>query len=211
MPRTRQRTNVGDDGGAFDVQHRPPAERLPPGLADLLAEYDRINTELAEHRRNASHWRASLEADEFAALKADAAAAGQAARDGGKVESPTAHIDEVRGRLRQATDRIPALESALELVRLDLQAARAEAQAKDKKRDQVEDAHKQLLQAADGLSAAVNDYLAVLARHEWLYDHKPWDTSAVFTLDQLPGISGLVDVRLAQVAAPSLIKLITEL
>lgn len=210
MPRTRQRTNVGDDGGAFDVQHRPPAEHLPPGFADLLAEYDRINTELAEHRRNASHWRASLEADEFAALKADAAAAGQAARDGGKVDSPTAHIDEVRGRLRQATDRIPALESALELVRLDLQAARTKAQDADKG-DQVEDAHKQLLRSADELSAAVNDYLAALARHEWLYDHKPWDTSAVFTLDQLPGIRGLVDVRLAQVAAPSLIKLITEL
>lgn len=210
MSRTRQRHRDGD-GGAFNIQNRPPAKHLPSAFTALFEEYDRISIDLAESRKNASRWRATLEADEFAAIKADGAAAGLAAREGRTPENPTAHIDEVRGRLRQATDAIPALETALELIRRDLGAVRAEVKAEDKKHTRLADSHQKLVRAADALAVAVAEYTAELARHEWIHDHQPWDSSAQLTLAQLPGINGLVDVRYAQVAAASLIHAIKDL
>ena len=164
---------------------RPPAELIPPKLADLLLEHDRI----AEQHGKAHERVGQLAADtlDAQATQADADAAATAARAGKAIPAPTAVPALAKEREAAARD-LAAQASAFEQIVVECedlasrlwfeadaehQAARAKTLAK------VE-------AAASKLADLVEEAVAAGAAHDWLRSSVYYPRAASWPCDYMP-------------------------
>lgn len=163
---TTQRVSVTVVNGMDPVRigGRPPADLIPPYIAERLDTFDQLSASLETAHTEAQRL-ADPELDRRAAAE-DADATAQAMIDGKKNTHPTAARDKLAAARQAAADAIATTTRALDLAREALAAVREQAGSTAEWRHVIEgiraDTRKALDQAAH--------YVAELVRHEALDD-----------------------------------------